>query len=176
VVFGRRAGQHIANYVKDAELAPWPSGAEDVFKEKLARLKDGKKGAHPGPIFTEMQESMMKNVGVYRTEDEMAQAVKDVQALRDRCHELRVEDPAAEFNSDVLGILELENLLDLSLITAGSALNRKESRGAHSRKDFTERDDKSWLKHTLANIEGGEVKIDYKEVDCSIWEPKPRKY
>jgi succinate dehydrogenase / fumarate reductase flavoprotein subunit len=176
VVFGRRAGQHIANYVKDAELAPWPSGAEDVFKEKLARLKDGKKGAHPGPIFTEMQESMMKNVGVYRTEDEMAQAVKDVQALRDRCHELRVEDPAAEFNSDVLGILELENLLDLSLITAGSALNRKESRGAHSRKDFTERDDKGWLKHTLANIEGGEVKIDYKEVDCSIWEPKPRKY
>jgi succinate dehydrogenase / fumarate reductase flavoprotein subunit len=176
VVFGRRAGQHIANYVKDAELAPWPSGAEDAFKEKLARLKDGKKGAHPGPIFTEMQESMMKNVGVYRTEDEMAQAVKDVQALRDRCHELRVEDPAAEFNSDVLGILELENLLDLSLITAGSALNRKESRGAHSRKDFTERDDKGWLKHTLANIEGGEVKIDYKEVDCSIWEPKPRKY
>jgi succinate dehydrogenase / fumarate reductase flavoprotein subunit len=176
VVFGRRAGQHIAEYVKGAELAPWPSGAEGAFKDKLARLKDGRKGAHPGPIFTDMQESMMKNVGVYRTEDEMARAVKDVQSLRDRCHELRVEDPAAEFNSDILGILELENLLDLSLITAASALNRKESRGAHSRKDFPDRDDKGWLKHTLANIEGGEVKIDYKEVDCSIWEPKPRKY
>ncbi len=176
VVFGRRAGQHIAQYVKEADMPAWPSGAEDAFKEKLARLKDGKKGAHPGPIFTEMQESMMKNVGVYRTQGEMEQAVKDVQKLRDRCHELRVEDPSAEFNSDILGILELENLLDLSLVTAASSLNRKESRGAHSRKDFPDRDDKQWLKHTLANIDGNDVKIDYKEVDCSIWEPKPRKY
>ncbi|AHC16225.1 succinate dehydrogenase flavoprotein subunit [Salinispira pacifica] len=176
VVFGRRAGQHIAEYVKGADMPALPSGAGDAFREKLARLKDGKKGAHPGPIFTEMQESMMKNVGVYRTEDEMAQAVKDVQSLRDRCHELRVEDPAAQFNSDILGILELENLLDISLITAESALNRRESRGAHSRKDFPDRDDKQWLKHTLAGIDGDKVKIDYKEVDTSIWEPKPRKY
>ncbi|MFP4376560.1 MAG: succinate dehydrogenase/fumarate reductase flavoprotein subunit, partial [Spirochaetales bacterium] len=72
--------------------------------------------------------------------------------------------------------LELENLLDLSLITAASAVNRKESRGAHSREDFPDRDDPNWLKHTLASLDGNDVKIDYKEVDTSIWEPKPRKY
>jgi succinate dehydrogenase / fumarate reductase flavoprotein subunit len=77
----------------------------------------------------------------------------------------------------VLQILELENLLDLSLVTAASAANRTESRGAHSRKDFPERDDDQWLKHTMAYLKNdGEVSIDYKEVDTSIWEPKPRVY
>ena len=68
------------------------------------------------------------------------------------------------------------NLLDLSLITAASALNRQESRGAHSREDFPERDDENWLKHTLAYLEGDTVRFDYKPVDTSIWEPKPRTY
>ena len=176
VVFGRRAGQHIAHYVQNVDMPAWPSGAEEAFEKKLARLRDGRKGAHPGPIYTSMQESMMKNVGVYRTEDEMAQAVKDIGVLRDRYSELRVADASTEFNSDLLGILELENLLDISLITAESALNRKESRGAHSRRDYAARNDDEWLKHTLATIDDSSVKISYKEVDTSIWEPKPRVY
>jgi succinate dehydrogenase / fumarate reductase flavoprotein subunit len=76
----------------------------------------------------------------------------------------------------MLGILELENLLDLAYITAASALNRTESRGAHSREDHPDRDDPNWLKHTLTSIKNGKISIDYKEVDTSIWEPKPRKY
>jgi succinate dehydrogenase / fumarate reductase flavoprotein subunit len=75
-----------------------------------------------------------------------------------------------------LEIIELGNLLDLSLLTAASALNRTESRGAHSREDYAERDDDNWLKHTLAYLEGDEVRIDHKAVDISIWEPKPRTY
>ena len=118
----------------------------------------------------------MAKVGVYRSEQPMAEAVDEVQALRERYQEVRTEDTAKAFNSDILGILELENLLDLSLITAASALNRQESRGAHSREDYPERDDPVWLKHTLASIDGDSVAIDYKGVDVSIWEPKPRVY
>jgi len=86
------------------------------------------------------------------------------------------QDTGAGFNNEVLNILELESLLDLSLITAASAANRTESRGAHSRRDFPDRDDDGWLKHTLARIDGNGVVIDYKPVDVSIWEPKPRTY
>ncbi len=176
VVFGRRAGQHIARYVRECDMPAWPKGAENDFKKLLARLKDGKSGKHPGPIYTSMQESMMKNVGVYRTEEEMKQAARDIRALREEYRELRIEDMSDTFNSEILGILELGNLLDLSLITAESALNRKESRGAHSRKDYTERNDDEWLKHTLAALNGNSVSITYKNVDTSIWEPKPRVY
>ena len=106
----------------------------------------------------------------------MKEAVSEIQALRQRYHEVRVEDESKVYNTDVLGVLELENLLDLSLVTAVAAENRKESRGAHSREDYPERDDPGWLKHTLTSLDGDEVKIDYKEVDTSIWEPKPRTY
>lgn len=118
----------------------------------------------------------MRNVGVYRNEADMKTAIKDVQNLREEFQSVRVEDSQASFNSDLLGILELQNLLDLSLVTAASALNRTESRGGHSRKDFPERNDEQWLKHTLSTLKGNEVEINYKSVDTSIWKPKPRTY
>ncbi len=176
VVFGRRAGRHIADFVRNADLPALPDGHLDRAKAQLDRLTDGKKGPHPGPFFKDMQEVMMSKVGVYRNETDMQAAVDAVQDLRERFAEVRVEDGASAFNSDVLGILELESLLDLSLLTAASALNRKESRGAHSREDFPDRDDDKWLKHTLAYLEKDRVRVDYKEVDISIWEPKPRVY
>ena len=176
VVFGRRAGMHIADYVKNADMPQIPNGAEQAAVQKIERLRDGKKGPHVGPIYTDLQESMMAKVGVYRNEKPMAEAVNDVQALREKYQDVRSEDTSKAYNSDILGILELENLLDLSLITAASAVNRKESRGAHSREDYPERDDPNWLKHTLASLDGNDVKIDYKDVDTSIWEPKPRTY
>jgi succinate dehydrogenase / fumarate reductase flavoprotein subunit len=89
---------------------------------------------------------------------------------------VRVQDTGGTFNTDLLEMIELGNLLDLSLITAVSAENRKESRGAHAREDFPERDDENWLRHTLAVLERDDVKIDSKEVDTSRWEPKPRVY
>ena len=87
-----------------------------------------------------------------------------------------MQDTSKSFNTDLLEIIELGNLLDLSLVTATAALQRQESRGAHSREDFAERDDDNWLKHSLAYLEGDTVRLDYKAVDTSIWEPKPRTY
>ena len=123
-----------------------------------------------------MQTTMMEKIGIYRNEKDMAAAVEEIKELRERYGSVRVQDTTKQFNTDLLELIELGNLLDLSLITAESALKRQESRGAHSREDYPERDDDNWLKHTLAYLEGDEVRLDFKEVDTSIWEPKPRSY
>ena len=176
VVFGRRAGMHIADYVGGADLTAIPQGADARFADEMATLKDGRTGPHIGELFTDMQESMMKNVGVYRRAEDMQQAVDDAKNLREKAKEIRLQDTNRKFNSEVLDIVELKNLLDLSLITATSALNRTESRGAHSREDYPERDDENWLKHTMATLTDGDVSISYTDVDLSRWEPKPRVY
>ena len=187
VVFGRRAGQHMAQFMKDAaprEVQEATQQAQNRVEKKIQELrsplKDQKQGTKPppsvGPLYSEMQETMTAKVGVYRREDAMKEAVEAIKELKTSWKKLCLVDSSVAFNTQLLGLLELENLLDLSLITAASALNRQESRGAHSREDFPERDDPRWLKHTLTRLEGDEVSIDYKEVDTSIWEPKPRKY
>ncbi len=183
IVFGRRAGQHIARYVKTADWAVVPKDADARFLGLYRRLTDGKSGPPSGPVHEAMQETMMTNVGVYRSEAGMKTAVADIQVLRQQFEDLRLTDQSPTFNSDLLGLLELQNMLDLSFVTAHSALNRTESRGAHSREDYPERDDGNWLKHTLATLEGGErpiaeqdVAIGFKPVDTSVWEPKPRTY
>jgi succinate dehydrogenase / fumarate reductase flavoprotein subunit len=177
IVFGRRAGRHIADYVRGADMPVVPNDSTDTSEEIIRRLKENRgKAKQPGHFYEEMQNTMMSNVGVYRTADRMKQAVKDVGRLREEFEEVGVADETKSFNAEVLHVLELGNLLDLSLVTAESALNRTESRGAHSREDFPERDDTNWLKHTLASLKDGKVSIDYKSVDVSIWKPKPRTY
>jgi succinate dehydrogenase / fumarate reductase flavoprotein subunit len=119
---------------------------------------------------------MMEKVGIYRSAKDMQAAVDQIQALLERYQQVRAQDTGRAFNTDLLELIELRNLLDLSLLTAASALNRQESRGAHSREDFPDRDDDNWLKHSLAYLDGDTVRIEYKRVDTSIWEPKPRTY
>jgi succinate dehydrogenase / fumarate reductase flavoprotein subunit len=119
---------------------------------------------------------MMEKVGIYRNQQDMQTAVDQTRELLERYQQVRVQDSSRAFNTDLLELIELRNLLDLSLLTAASALNRQESRGAHSREDYPDRDDDNWLKHTLAYLDGDTVRIDYKMVDTSIWEPKPRTY
>ncbi|MFW6372702.1 MAG: succinate dehydrogenase flavoprotein subunit [Thermodesulfobacteriota bacterium] len=176
VVFGRRAGIHIADYVKNTDLPKIDEKTADDSRQRIAELTDGQKGPHGESLRETMRMEMMEKVGVYRTEENMAKAVQTIADLRNRYREVRIQDTAKTFNTDLLDILELGNLLDLSLITAESAKNRKESRGAHSREDYPDRDDKNWLKHTLAYLEGDSVRIDFKPVDTSKWEPKARTY
>jgi succinate dehydrogenase / fumarate reductase flavoprotein subunit len=176
IVFGRRAGRHIADFVRQADGHAWGDDEVSTAKERISELTDGKRGPHGAGIRETMEALMMEEVGIYRNEKHMADAVDRLQGLRQDYRDVRMQDASKRFNTDLLEILELGNLLDLSLITAESARNRQESRGAHSREDYPERDDAIWLKHTLTWFQGDAIRIGYKPVDISVWEPKPRKY
>jgi len=175
IVYGRRSGQHIAEFVKQADFAPVPAGVAEKWQHRIETLKH-KQGASPGNFYQRMQAMMMKNVGVYRNKADIQVAVNDMQALRAEQEQIGMQDTGKSLNAEILFRFELENLIDLALHTAVAAVNREESRGAHSREDFPERNDTQWLKHTLTYLKGADVQIGYKEVDISRWEPKPRKY
>jgi succinate dehydrogenase / fumarate reductase flavoprotein subunit len=176
VVYGRRAGRHIAGYVKGADFAPLGQEPEAGARELLARLLDGKKGPHGGHMREQMRRLMMEKVGVYRSGLDLHEAVSELSSLRSTYREVRAQDRTQRFNTDLLELFELGSLLDLALISTRSAENRTETRGAHAREDYPERDDERFLKHSMATLRGDEVRIDYRPVDVSRWEPKPRAY
>jgi len=175
IVYGRRTGQHIAEFVKQVDFSPV---SRDVLLKWETRIKDlkTKKGKYSGEFYKRMQATMMKNVGVYRNKADIEIAVNAIKGLREEQEKLGIQETGKPFNAEILYRFEIENLLDLALHTAVAALNREESRGAHSREDFPERDDSNWLKHTLTFLKEQDIHLDSKEVDLSRWEAKPRKY
>ncbi len=176
IVFGRRAGRHIAEFVKEADLPSLPDGHDEDVRSSLETMKSSGSGPTVAEVYEQMQTVMMSDVGIYRNADGMKHAAVVIGELREKHGDMRLQDTNSRFNTELLEVLELQNLLDLALVTAESALNREESRGAHSREDFPDRDDEKWLKHTLAGLDGGTVSISYKEVDSTRFEPKPRVY
>jgi succinate dehydrogenase / fumarate reductase flavoprotein subunit len=176
IVYGRRAGAEISRFVKGADFGAIPASPEDRSREKITKLVTGKKGAPRGDITRKMQDVMMEKVGVFRTGNEIAEAVEEIRKLRKEYTAVRVEDRGKKFNTELQEVLELGNLLDIAYMTAVTALNRTESRGAHSRDDFPERDDAKWLKHSLIRLKGDAHEIEYKGVDVSFYPPKPRVY
>jgi succinate dehydrogenase / fumarate reductase flavoprotein subunit len=178
IVFGRRAGLHMNDFLKGAGQASFPADALDPVNERIAELrKPGDAGNTDAESIRDlMRDTMTARVGIYRNGDDMADAVGQLEKLRDAYRSVRCSDTGQAFNTEVLDVLELGFLLDNALVTAAAANNRTESRGAHAREDFPDRDDDRWLKHTLCRLEGDRVQIDYKTVDLSRWEPKPRAY
>ncbi|MFC2052530.1 succinate dehydrogenase/fumarate reductase flavoprotein subunit, partial [Chloroflexota bacterium] len=120
--------------------------------------------------------TMDNGVGVFRTASGMEEALKKIRELKQRLPDIRVKDRGHIFNTDLVTALEFENLLDLSEVVVAGALVRTESRGAHARRDFTERDDANWLKHTLAYCTPEGPKLDYTPVTITMWQPVERKY
>jgi succinate dehydrogenase / fumarate reductase flavoprotein subunit len=175
VVYGRRTGQQIAEFVKQVDFRPI---SKDNLLKWQTRIKDlkRKKGKATGDFYKRMQATMMKNVGVYRNKADIELAVNAIKELREEQAKIGIQETGKPFNAEILYRFEIENLLDLALHTAVAALNREESRGAHSREDFPERDDGNWLKHTLTYLKENDIHLDSKGVDLSRWEAKPRKY
>jgi succinate dehydrogenase / fumarate reductase flavoprotein subunit len=176
VVFGRRAGRHMADFIRSAPLAPAGDDPTGPARELVARLMDGSTGRPAARLRDEMETVMMKNVGIFRNETDLAQAEKAMARLREEWQEVRVRDGSRRFNTDLLGVLELRNLIDLAYLTASAARRRTESRGAHARDDFPQRDDAKWLRHSLLRLDQGGISADSRPVDTSTWKPKPRAY
>ena len=119
---------------------------------------------------------MMRTIGVYRKGDPMEKTVRRLNEMRQEMSQIGTGDKNAAYNTGLLELLELQNLLDLSVITAASANHRKESRGAHARQDYPDRDDTNFLSHTFCKLDGEATTFEKKSVDLSVWEPKARKY
>ncbi|MGI9116149.1 MAG: FAD-dependent oxidoreductase [Gaiellales bacterium] len=178
IVFGRRAGQAAAERVKEqgdtgARIEPAVLADED---RRIAALVDNANGERPGLLREELAKTMYDKAGVFRTEAALAECQEKVHELRERAKTLKMDDHGAIFNTDLTSALELHSLLECADCLVTSALARKESRGAHSRLDHTERDDDAWLKHTLNWNDNGQVRLDYKPVTITKHQPLARSY
>ena len=176
VVFGRRAGRDMARYVAENDFLPLSPEPESAARAEIDGILGNTGGESDAVIREELRAVMMDNVGVFRERGMLLEAVKKVRELKERYRNISIEDKGGTWNTELLSALELGYLLDLAEVTAVSAEAREESRGAHSREDFPERDDENWLKHTLSAVRDGNVELTYKPVDVTRFEPKPRTY
>lgn len=177
VVFGKRSGKHIAKFVQDADWYPLPEKPQSDLEERIQELKAADGPELPEDIRTDLQREMMENVSVFRSQETLTTMQKILSELKERYQHISIMDKGTFFNTDLLDALELGYLLDFSSAIVESALAREESRGAHYRKDFQDRDDEQWLKHSLAYLdEDDNISMDYKPVVITEFEPKERKY
>jgi succinate dehydrogenase / fumarate reductase, flavoprotein subunit len=177
VVFGRRAGLAMARFCMETEMPALPENPAAEIQAELERMLANQDGELPAKLREELQEVMQDNVGIFRDGPGMEAALTKVRELNERFRNVVVMDKGKRFNTDLLEAWELGNLIDLAEVTTVSALNRTESRGAHLREDYLDRDDANWLKHTLAyQAEDGSVRLDYKSVNITRFQPKERVY
>lgn len=177
IVFGKHAGLNAAEYSKEASFQRLPADAADFARAQFDALLNNKGTEKTIEIAQEMKQVMQDYVGMYRNEQGMQQALEKVRELRERHKHVNLTDRGKIFNTDLLNAWELGNLLDLAEITTVSALSRTESRGAHAREDYSQRDDANWLKHTLAWWkEDGTIELRYRPVTITRFQPKERVY
>ncbi len=179
-VFGRRAGIAAAEYAAQAELPPMADDAAASLTSRIERLREtvGTSGesTRVAHIRSALQETMDRNVQVFRTEESLTEAQQDVATLREQYAQVAIHDRGARYNTDLLEAVELGFLLDLSDVIIASALWRTESRGGHYREDFPERNDDTFMVHSMAYPDEHNVKVDTKPVVVTQYQPMERTY
>ena len=194
VVFGRAAGLRLAEVIKPQAKQPeLPKDSSDLALARLDKFRYAEGSLPTAQIREDMQRTMQADCAVFRTERTRAEGQAKIDAVNKSMADVRVSDRSLIWNSDLIETLELDNMLGQAVVTMHCAANRQESRGAHMREDFPERDDKNWMKHSIAwfdgwggvqgKIGGGGVKIDYRPVhsytltdDVEYIKPKKRVY
>ena len=189
VVFGRAAGLRLAEVIKPNALKEaLPKDAGDLALARLDRFLNAKGKSPTAAVREAMQRTMQSDCSVFRTGKTLAEGIANIDGVFKRMADVSVTDRSLIWNSDLIETLELDNLLAQAVVTMHCAANRTESRGAHMREDHPERDDKQWMKHTIAWLDGwggkgGGVKIDYRPVhdftltdEIAYIKPKARVY
>jgi succinate dehydrogenase / fumarate reductase flavoprotein subunit len=176
VVFGKRAGLDMANYVSKSELAPLYADEELLVSSKIGALLLAAGKERVALIHEEMEKVMTQLCSVFRDKEGLEQALNRIHELQGRMANLGMDYGGKRFNYELEEALELNNMLKLSEVIVYSALQREESRGAHYRNDFPERNDTAWLKHTLVFRAVTGLEARYKPVVVTRFEPKARKY
>ena len=184
VVFGKAAAIRAAEIVKpNSKHAVISESETQKSLDRFDKLRNASGGTPTSVLRDKMQRTMQSKCAVFRTDKTLQEGLKEIQDPWNGLKDVSVSDRSLIFNTDLVETLEFDNLIRQSMVTVASAENRKESRGAHSRDDFKDRDDQEWMKHTLAWHKDGKVTIDYKEVhaytlstDVQYFPPKARVY
>jgi len=176
--FGRHVGQQMVKDIEDGlEFKECFSGAEEKALKEIEYILKNNGNERVSKLRNELQESMTKNAGVFRTKESLEEQKEIIKNLKERFKDIRIDDKSSVYNTDLQEALELGHMLDYSAFIVEGALNRKESRGAHYREDYPERDDKNFLKHTLAYMkENDEIEIKYMDVVGGKYKPEVRTY
>jgi len=176
-VYGRRTGRSMFRYIQEGvEKAPLPKDALDRGKAKIDGCLSAQGKENPAAIRDELQQTMMVNCGVFREEKLLKKQTEIIKSLQERFKGVQIGYKGNRFNTELLDVVELGNMLDFVETIVASGLARTESRGAHSRLDFPKRDDQNWLKHTLAWKTDQGIKLDYKPVVITRFQPEERKF
>ena len=179
-VFGRRAGIAAAEYANGVSHTELPESPSTMVEDWMAQVLSEHGDERVADIRIELQASMDNNASVYRNEDSLKQALTDVHGLKERYARITVQDKGKRYNTDLLEAVELGFLLELAEITVVGALARKETRGGHAREDYQTRDDVNFMRHTMAYKDGegllADIRLDYKPVVQTRYEPMERKY
>ncbi len=185
VVFGRAAGLRCGEALEaNANQTDLPKDAGESHLARFDRFRNASGGASTAKLRATMQKAMQEDCAVFRTGETLRSGVKRVAEVITGIPDISVKDRGMIWNTDLVETLEFDNLVAQAAVTVNSAVNRQESRGAHAREDFPDRNDNEWMKHTLAWADpAGKVTIDYRPVhaftmsnDVEYIKPKPRVY